>query len=101
METIYVGLLFIAFSALIKFFPGLLAGYNSLSHREKENAKTNGLPTFASIVLAVMGILCIGVYFVSDWSDLPSRMGINFVSISLAGAIILIIFGNRFTTNPN
>ncbi|MEB2780074.1 DUF3784 domain-containing protein [Algoriphagus sp. C2-6-M1] len=93
MESIYIGSLFIVLGILIKFFPGLLAGYNSLSNREKENAETNRLPTFAAIVFGVMGLISITGYFVGFWLDRPSLSNI-WVLVTLVGMIVLIVFGN-------
>jgi len=40
--TIYTGLIFIAIGILIKLFPNLIAGYNTLSQREKKMQKPTG-----------------------------------------------------------
>ena len=98
METIFIGLFFVALGILTKFYPNLLAGYNYLSQREKDNATTNGLPTFAMSVFIVMGILVIAGYFISIWlANPPLRIGI-FVTVTLLGAVVIIVFGNRFTS---
>ncbi len=94
MGSIYIGLIFIAIGILIKVFPNLLAGYNQLSNREKENAISNGLTTFAFIVLGVMGLIIIAGYFVGIWIDKPSIGPSIIVFVSLAGAVVMIVFGN-------
>jgi vacuolar-type H+-ATPase subunit I/STV1 len=94
MGSIYIGLIFIAIGILIKVFPNLLAGYNQLSNREKENAISNGLPTFAFILLGVMGLIIIAGYFVGIWIDKPSIGQSIIVFVSLAGAVVMIVFGN-------
>ncbi len=93
MEPVYLGLLFIALGILIKFFPGLLAGYNSLSNREKENAEAYGLPTFASILFIAMGLISIAGYFAAIWLNIPSLSNI-FIVVTIVGVIVLIVFGN-------
>lgn len=98
MESIYVGLLFIAIAVAVKFYPGLLAGYNSLSNREKENAAANGLPTFASIVFGVMGVLSIAGFFASIWLNMPSISNI-FIVVTIVGVIVLVVFGNLLVNN--
>ncbi|WPR77131.1 DUF3784 domain-containing protein [Algoriphagus sp. NG3] len=101
MASIYIGLLFIAIGIVVKLFPNLIAGYNNLSHKEKENALTNGLPTFASIVFGMMGLIIIVGHYLELGLDMPS-LGRNLVIISsLAGSVILIVFGNRFTAKKN
>ncbi|MCE7056034.1 DUF3784 domain-containing protein [Algoriphagus sp. AGSA1] len=101
MASIYVGLLFIGIGILVKLFPNLIAGYNNLSHKEKENALTNGLPTFAFIVSGMMGLIIFAGHYLGLWMDMPS-VGRNLLIISsLAGSVILIVFGNRFTVKKN
>lgn len=97
MGSIYIGLFFIAIGILIKVFPNLLAGYNQLSHKEKENAKKNGLPTFALLVFVVMGLIIIAGYFIGIWMDKPSVSQSIVVFVSLAGVVVLFIFGNILT----
>ncbi len=97
MASIYVGLLFIAIGIGIKLFPNLIAGYNSLSQREKESARTNGLPTFASIVFGMMGLIIIAGHYLGQGLYMPS-LGKNLIIISsLGGAVILVVFGKMFT----
>ncbi|WP_425638863.1 DUF3784 domain-containing protein [Algoriphagus yeomjeoni] len=98
METIYIGLLFIAIAIAVKIYPGLLAGYNSLSNRDKENAESNALPTFAAIVFGVMGLISIAGYLVSIWLNKPSLSGI-WVLVTIVGMIVLIVFGNILVNN--
>lgn len=76
MESIYVGLLFIAIAIAVKFYPGLLAGYNSLSNSDKENAEANVVPTFAAIVFGIMGVISIAGYFAAICLNLPSLSNI-------------------------
>ncbi|PZX54856.1 DUF3784 domain-containing protein [Algoriphagus chordae] len=93
MESIYVGIFLLAIGILIKFFPGLLAGYNSLSNREKENAEANGLPTFAAMVFGAMGLISVIGYFIGIWLEMPSLSNI-WILVTIVGMIVLIVFGN-------
>lgn len=94
METIFIGLFYIALGVLVKFFPNLIAGYSQLTQREKDNAETNGLPTFAMRVFIAMGVIVIVGYFISNWLDNPPlRIGI-FVAVTLLGAVVMIVLGN-------
>lgn len=97
MESIYAGLLFIAIGILVKLFPNLLAGYNQLSQKERENAQVNGLPTFASIVFILMGMLSVLGYYIGIWMDRPDISRSSGLLMTLAGLVVLIVFGNRFT----
>ncbi|WP_339865311.1 DUF3784 domain-containing protein [uncultured Algoriphagus sp.] len=98
METIYIGLFFIAVAVAVRFYPGVLAGYNSLSNREKENASANGLPIFASIVFGAMGVISIAGYLASIWLNKPSLSGI-WILVTIVGMIVLLVFGNILANN--
>ncbi|MDR7128283.1 hypothetical protein J2X69_000611 [Algoriphagus sp. 4150] len=97
MGTIYVGILFIAIGILIRIFPNLLAGYNQLSQRERENSISNGLPTFAFIVFCLMGIILIAGHFAAIGLNKPSLSGSINISVILIGAVVLIVFGKILT----
>lgn len=94
MEAISIGLLFVLIGILLRFFPNLLAGYGSLPQREKENAKKNGVPAFASTVFISMGILVIGGYVLSIWLDSPSLTRSVSLVVTLTGVIVIIVVGN-------
>ncbi|MDF2157555.1 DUF3784 domain-containing protein [Algoriphagus sp. CAU 1675] len=93
MGILVTGLSFVAIGILIKMFPGLLAGYNSLSQKEKENAINNGLPNFAFITFISMGLIVVIGHFVSIWLEKP--LGGSIVGfVSIAGVITMIVAGN-------
>ncbi|WP_192351384.1 DUF3784 domain-containing protein [Algoriphagus sp. Y33] len=94
------GLAFIAIGILIKLFPNLLAGYNQLSQRERENSISNGLPTFAFIVFCLMGLIIIAGYFAAFGLNKPDLSGSINISVVLIGAVVLIVFGKKFTDSP-
>ncbi|WP_143962037.1 DUF3784 domain-containing protein [Litoribacter populi] len=97
MVSIYTGLIFIAIAILVKFFPTLIAGYNHLSQREKENAISNGLPTFAFTVFSIMGLIVISGHFIALWSDNPSLNNSITILVTLIGTVVLVVFSKRFT----
>jgi len=95
MESMYIGLVYIALGILIKFFPGLLAGYSTLTNSEKDKFKINGVPIFAMIVFCIMGvILLIGHFFIAPSLDQPQFSSNLNISVTLIGMVILIIGGN-------
>ena len=59
MEGVYIALLFLGLGALVRKFPNLIAGYGSLSQREKEKAVKNGALVYISWMFILMGVLTI------------------------------------------
>lgn len=88
------GIIFIALGILVRFFPNLLAGYNQLSQNDRDKAKQNGLPNFASYLFIGMGVINIFGYFLSIWLDQPTLNGAIITFTTIVGAVIIIIFGN-------
>lgn len=97
MVSVFIGVLFIAIGILVKKFPNLMAGYNQLSQKEKENAIANGLPTFGCTVFVVMGLFSISGYFMGIWLDQPGIGDGLGLMVTLIGVVVLIVFGNSFT----
>lgn len=96
MSTIFLGISFIAISILINLFPNLIAGYNTLSQKERENVKTNGLSRFMLIGFTIMGVVIIAGHFISQLMEAPSLSKNLNLFVILSGAVIFIIFGQRF-----
>jgi membrane associated rhomboid family serine protease len=88
------GIIFIALGVLVRFFPNLLAGFNQLSNKERDKAKQNGLPKFASYILIGMGLINLLGYFYSIWLDQPSLTGTITTFTAIVGMVILVVFGN-------
>ena len=97
MVGVFIGVFFIAIGILVKKFPNLMAGYNQLSQKEKENAIANGLPTFGCTVFVVMGLFSISGYFMGIWLGQPGIGDGLGLMVTLIGVVVLIVFGNRFT----
>ena len=93
MSTLILGAGFIAIGILINLFPNLIAGYSSLSQKERENVKTNGLPRFIQIGFSSMGVVIIAGHFIAQLMEEPSLSKNINVFVILAGAVKLIIFG--------
>jgi uncharacterized membrane protein HdeD (DUF308 family) len=94
MEYLIMGILFIGIGILVRFFPNLLAGYSSLSQREKENAQINHLPTITSLIFGAMGILFIAGHFASIVLDQPELKSTVGMIVILLGVISIVIVGN-------
>lgn len=96
MSTIFLGLSFIAIGVLINLFPNLIAGYNTLSQKERENVKTNRLSRFMLIGFSIMGVVIIAGHFIAQLMETPSLSKNLNLFVILSGAVIFIVFGQRF-----
>jgi hypothetical protein len=94
MKIIVVGFVLIAIGLLVRRHPNLLAGYIQLSSRDKESAVSNGLPSFASIAIASMGLLFIAGYVLSIWLEMPALASQVVIAVTFVGVIGIVLFGN-------
>ncbi|AFL85468.1 hypothetical protein Belba_2938 [Belliella baltica DSM 15883] len=94
MDALMAGVLYLIIGFVVRIFPNIIAGYNSLSQRNQERASNNGLPFFAFVLFSLMGILCIISYPVSLWLEMPNLTSGVQLSVTLVGVVIFIVFGN-------
>lgn len=90
----------IALGVLIKRFPQLIAGYNTMSKEEKKSVDIKGLSTFMCYSFVGMGIIpllffyiCLGIGH-ADWAGLSSIIPILYLPY-------LIYKANTFDHNTN
>lgn len=94
MDALMAGVLYLIIGFVVRVYPNIIAGYNSLSQRDQEKATNNGLPLFAFVLFSLMGVLCIISYPVSIWLEMPNlTLGVQ-LSVTLVGVVIFIVFGN-------
>ncbi|WP_373494963.1 DUF3784 domain-containing protein [Aquiflexum sp.] len=96
MNNIYVALIFIAIGILVKLFPNLIAGYSTLSQKEKENVKGNGFATFMMVGFFIMGAVILAGHFIAIWHGKPSLSDTLGIFVTLIGAVVFIVAGQWF-----
>ncbi|PRY87607.1 DUF3784 domain-containing protein [Mongoliibacter ruber] len=96
MKNIYIALIFMGIGILVKLFPNLIAGYSTLSQREKENVKENGFPTFMMFGFFIMGAVIIAGYFIAIWLDKPALNDSLGIFVTLIGAVVFVVAGQWF-----
>ncbi len=97
MEYLIIGILFLVIGILVKFFPNILAGYSNLSQWERENTKTNRLPTITSLIVTIMGLIFIAGHFASIWLEQPELKSTIGMVVILGGAVAIVFLGNLLT----
>lgn len=97
--AIVVGTLYLIIGLVVRVFPNILAGYSSLSNREKENADKNGLRFYASVLFLIMGSVALIGYPISIWLENPGLSVGIVVIVTIAGLVISVIGGGILTNN--
>ena len=101
MGTVHLimGLLFIGLGFLVKAYPGLIAGYNTLSPEKKKNVDIDGLSRYIRNGLIIMGMVIMAGYLLFRWAGWPTLANMVILIVTLVGSAILMMTANRFNHN--
>ena len=99
--NIIVGLFVIGIGFLVKSFPDLIAGYNTMSKEQKKNVDIDGLSTFMRNGLIAIGISIIIGYYLFKWIGITLIANSMLLLVTLVGVTILVIKAQRFDHNKN
>ena len=92
VQAFGTGLLFIILGLLVKRYPNLMAGYNTMSPERKKNVDVEGLTTYARNSLLGIGIIIILAGFVLKGLGYPQYFE-PVLMASVIGGVIILIFG--------
>ncbi len=95
-----IGIIFIGLGFLIKAFPGLIAGYNTMSDEEKKNIDVEGLGTYGRNCLVGIGLAIIIAIGVLNLLELSYYAEYAFFPIVLVGMIAMIVGSQKYDHNP-
>ena len=101
MGTVHLimGLLFIGLGFLVKAYPGLIAGYNTLSPEKKKNVDIDGLSRYIRNGLIIMGMVVMAGYLLFRWAGWTLMANMVILIVTLVGSAILMMTANRFNHN--
>ena len=94
-SQILTSLIFIVSGFLVKKYPNLIAGYNSMSEEEKQKVNINALSTFLKRLLIGLGLFTVAIFCLSILIDVDKEMVLTINTIiMLFGVIIGLIYVN-------
>jgi CHASE2 domain-containing sensor protein len=83
----------------VKAYPGLIAGYNTLSPEKKKNVDIDGLSRYIRNGLIIMGMVIMAGYLLFRWAGWPTLANMVILIVTLVGSSILMMTANRFNHN--
>lgn len=99
MAAIYTGLFLIGLGFLVKAFPNLIAGYNTMSEKQKEKVDIEGLSTFMRDGLIVIGLIVIIGYSALTSLGQHAFLDVFIPSVIVIGVLFLFFKAKRFDQN--
>lgn len=95
------GLLMIGTGFLLKFFPNLISGCNTMTKAQKENVDIKGLSTFMRNGFIVMGLIIILGHYGFKWMGFTMLANSLIPAVILMGVIYMVIRAKRFDQNTD
>ena len=84
---------------LVKSYPNLISGYNTLSPEKKKNVDIKGLSTYLRNGLVLIGLATIIIPTVFFWTGLILLANISMLAIILLGVLAIVILSQKFDRN--
>ncbi len=99
MIQIIIGLFIIGIGFLVKSFPNLIAGYNTMSEEKKKNVDIVGLSTSMRDGLIAIGLIIIFGYYIFKWLGFISIANAIMPFVIFVGIPFLVIEVQKFDHN--
>ena len=94
MTQYFIGVFLICVGFLVRRYPDLIAGYNSLPEREKKEIDVNKLSRRIQITFIAIGVVILVTDYALKQMDLNHHVTIANISIILVGAGSLFVNNN-------
>ena len=93
-----IGLLFIGIGFLVKKYPDLIAGYNTMSEERKKNVDIDGLSSWMKMGFILIGLLIIilGLASITLGYNSKIHQSIVLVLLPIVGIVIMAIGAKRY-----
>ena len=93
---IFTGFMLIVVGLLVKKYPNLLAGYNTLSEDKKKEIDIEKVSTIARNVIVLTGAAVVDASIIMYFIEVSKKIQINIISVIIVlGLVVLIIWSNR------
>lgn len=96
MVYLSVGFLLIVSGFLVRKYPGLIAGYNTMSEYEKSRFDIDGFSRLLKVGLIAIGILLIVIHPLLNFVGMAEYSILFFLAFVLIGTLVMIIAGQAF-----
>lgn len=93
---IFTGFMLIIVGLLVKQYPNLLAGYNTLSEDKKKEIDIEKVSTIARNVIVLTGAAVVDASIIMYFIEVSKKIQVNIISVIIVlGLVVLIIWSNR------
>lgn len=101
MDSLFVWLfaaIFVLLGLLVRKYPKLIAGYNTMSPERQKLVDVKGLTTFMCRVFCVIGLLVVLVYYLLLWdgiAEMAARL-VSIIAVPVVGSVVMVAGAQRY-----
>lgn len=98
---LFIGLSLVGIAFLVRRYPNTIAGYNTMSRKEKENVDIKGLSTFLFRCLIAMGISLVACFYFCIWMGWLAVASLVPLFVPLAFCCYMLVKQRKYDHNPS
>lgn len=101
MDSLFVWLfaaIFVLLGLLVRKYPKLIAGYNTMSPERQKLVDVKGLTTFMCRTFCIIGLLVVLVYYLLLWdgiAEMAARL-VSIIAVPVVGSVVMVAGAQRY-----
>ena len=101
MDSLFVWLfaaIFVLLGLLVRKYPKLIAGYNTMSPERQKLVDVKGLTTFMGRAFCVIGLLVVLVYYLLLWggmAEMAARL-VSIIAVPVVCSVVMVAGAQRY-----
>lgn len=101
MDSLVVWLfaaLFVLLGLLVRKYPKLIAGYNTMSPEQQKLVDVKGLTAFMCRSFCIIGLLVLLVYYLLLWGGMAEMAAVlvSIIAVSVVGSVVMVTGAQRY-----
>lgn len=94
----FFAVLFIVLGLLVRKYPKLIAGYNTMPPERRQKVDAKGLAAFMCRAFCVIGLLVLLVHYLLVWGGMDVRVAVlvSIVAVPMLGVFYILIGAQRY-----
>lgn len=101
MDSLFVWLfaaIFVLLGLLVRKYPKLIAGYNTMSPERQKLVDVKGLTAFMCRTFCIIGLLVVLVYYLLLWdgiAEMAARL-VSIIAVPVVGSVVMVAGAQRY-----
>lgn len=101
MDSLFVWLfaaIFVLLGLLVRKYPKLIAGYNTMSPERQMLVDVKGLTAFMCRAFCIIGLLVVLVYYLLLWDGMAEMAAgmVSVIAVPVVGSVVMVAGAQRY-----